>query len=139
MLVLCLYMQITSCLLLLFNQSGAESCLQVSSLTTASAICVKLCIPYLVISWSIYIWITELYLGLISNLNQLSPLKIHSMFGYHLLILTSTEQTWTSLMQQCKIKRRSERQFKRGFLKKWCCWILFEWVQVILDKILLRK
>ena len=43
-------MQITSCLLLLFNQIGAESCLYVSSLSTASVICIKLFIPYLVIS-----------------------------------------------------------------------------------------
>ena len=44
-----LYMQITSCLLLLLNQSGAVSCQLVSSLPIASAICSKLCIPYLVI------------------------------------------------------------------------------------------
>ena len=42
--------QITSCLLLLLNQSGAESCHLVSSLSLASLICIKLCIQYLVIS-----------------------------------------------------------------------------------------
>ena len=44
-------MQITSCLLLLLKQSGAESCQLVGSLSIASVICVKLCIPYLVIQW----------------------------------------------------------------------------------------
>ena len=47
----CLYMKITSCVILFFNQTGAESCQLVSSLSIAIAICVKLCIPYLVIPW----------------------------------------------------------------------------------------
>ena len=47
-LVICLYMQITSCLLLLLNQIGAESCQLVSWMSIASTICIKQCIPYLV-------------------------------------------------------------------------------------------
>ena len=41
-----------SCLLPLLKQSEAESCQLVSSLSIASAICIKRCIPYLVIPWA---------------------------------------------------------------------------------------
>ena len=59
-------MQITSGLLLLLNQSGAESC----KLGRSSAICIKLCIPYLVFPWYEYWVFVEKYSFLLVTDNR---------------------------------------------------------------------